>query len=60
MAAPTTTSTTTTSSLTSNSVVVNKDNFNERMNLSGSATYDPKTGIATLTPDAYSQRVPYL
>ena len=56
MAAPTTTSTTTTSSLTSNSVVVNKDNFNERMNLSGSATYDPKTGIATLTPDAYSQK----
>ncbi|MCT2328525.1 putative Ig domain-containing protein, partial [Staphylococcus epidermidis] len=56
MAAPTTTSTTTTSSLTSNSVVVNKDNFNEHMNLSGSATYDPKTGIATLTPDAYSQK----
>jgi len=26
------------------------------MNLSGSATYDPKTGIATLTPDAYSQK----
>lgn len=51
MAAPTTTS-----SLTSNSVVVNKDNFNEHMNLSGSATYDPKTGIATLTPDAYSQK----
>lgn len=56
MAAPTTTSTTTTSNLTSNSVVVNKDNFNEHMNLSGSATYDPKTGIATLTPDAYSQK----
>ncbi|MBM0847017.1 hypothetical protein D0396_04415, partial [Staphylococcus epidermidis] len=51
MAAPTTTS-----NLTSNSVVVNKDNFNEHMNLSGSATYDPKTGIATLTPDAYSQK----
>ncbi|HCG74272.1 putative Ig domain-containing protein, partial [Staphylococcus sp.] len=49
-------STTTSTSVSANSVVVTKDNFNEHMNLSGSAVYDPKTGIVTLTPDDYSKK----
>ena len=47
-------STTTASSVSSNSVVVTKDNFNDHMNVSGSATFDKNTGIVTLTPDVNS------
>lgn len=50
-ATPAASTTTTASSVSSNSVVVTKDNFNDHMNVSGSAVYDPKTGIVTLTPD---------
>lgn len=53
-ATPAASTTTATSSVSSNSVVVTKDNFNDHMNVSGSAVYDPKTGIVTLTPDVNS------
>ncbi|WP_188350585.1 lectin-like domain-containing protein, partial [Mammaliicoccus stepanovicii] len=42
--------------VSANTVTVTKDNFSEHMNVSGSATYDPKTGIVTLTPDVSSQK----
>ncbi|MGE6933451.1 lectin-like domain-containing protein, partial [Staphylococcus capitis] len=55
-ATPAASTTTTASSVSSNSVVVTKDNFNDHMNVSGSAVYDPKTGIVTLTPDEKSKK----
>ncbi|MDS0179369.1 putative Ig domain-containing protein, partial [Staphylococcus capitis] len=53
-ATPAASTTTTASSVSSNSVVVTKDNFNDHMNVSGSATFDKNTGIVTLTPDVNS------
>lgn len=55
-ATPAASTTTATSSVSSNSVVVTKDNFNDNMSVSGSATCDPSTGIVTLTPDEFSKK----
>lgn len=38
----------------SDNVVVTKDNFNDNMKLSGSATFNQNTGVVTLTPDQNS------
>lgn len=43
--------------VTNNDIVtINKDNFTNHFNVKDSATYDPKTGIVTLTPDEKSKK----
>ena len=41
---------------TTSQVVVDKNNFTDHFTTVGSATFDKNTGIATLTPDASSQK----
>ncbi|MCI2773821.1 lectin-like domain-containing protein, partial [Staphylococcus petrasii] len=43
--------------VTNNDIVtINKDNFTDHFNVKDSATYNPKTGIVTLTPDEGSKK----
>ncbi|RTX92265.1 serine-rich repeat glycoprotein adhesin SasA, partial [Staphylococcus carnosus] len=43
--------------VTNNDIVtINKDNFTDHFNVKDSATYDPKTGIVTLTPDEFNKK----